>query len=107
MNKSDLISRIARTAEDTLLIYYKENIVRDVVNIALEHIEDVLAVHGRIELRGFGAFSVKTYEGDRYIRNPATGIVRYAKRLPGVRFKAARELKERVDVYGRCRNQTA
>jgi integration host factor subunit beta len=101
MNKSDLIYRITTRANDELLAYYKEALVADVVNTALDHIADGLAAHGRLEIRGFGAFSVRTYEGDRYIRNPATGVAGYAKRLPRVRFKASEGLRKGVDVYGR------
>jgi integration host factor subunit beta len=97
MNKSDLIYRITNRANAELLACYKEALVADVVNTALDHIADALAAHGRLEIRGFGAFSVKTYEGDRYIRNPATGVAEYIKRLPRARFKAGKSMKKGVD----------
>lgn len=101
MNKSDLIYRITTRARDTLLQNYKQELIRDVVNVAVETLLDKLALHEKIELRGFGSFSVRTYEGNRYIRNPNTGQVKYAKREPRVWFRAAMELKKAVDVYGR------
>ena len=101
MNKSHLITRVTTRANRELLAYYKEALVADVVNAALDYIADTVAAHGRLEIRGFGAFSVRTYDGDRYIRNPATGIAGYAKRPPRLRFKVAQEMRERVDVYGR------
>jgi integration host factor subunit beta len=101
MNKSHLISRLTASAQQMLLKSYDKALVADVVNTALDHIADGLAVHDRLEIRGFGAFSVRTYEGDRYIRNPATGVAGYAKRLPRVRFKASEGLRKGVDVYGR------
>lgn len=100
MNKSGLIYRLTLRANDELGENYKEPVVKEAVNLTLQYIEDILAAHERVEIRGFGAFSVKTYEGDRYTRNPSTGYAGYAKRLPRVRFRAGKGLRKSVDVYG-------
>jgi integration host factor subunit beta len=100
MNKSDIICRVRDRANKELRASHQQETVADAVNVTLEYIADTLAVHGRIEIRGFGAFSVKTYDGDRFIRNPATGVAGYVKRLPRARFKAGSPLKKAVDVYG-------
>jgi integration host factor subunit beta len=91
MNKSDIISRVALRAD------CKEAVVKKAVNVTLKLIKDAIAAHGRVEMRGFGAFSVKTYEGNRYVRNPATGVAEYVKRLPRARFKAGKGLRKEVD----------
>ena len=51
---------------------------------------------GRVEIRGFGSFSLN-YRPPRIGRNPKTGesVTVPAKRVPS--FKAGKELRERVD----------
>ena len=92
MNKSDLIEALSRDAE--LPITKAEEVVKTVFN----NMATVLADGDRVEIRGFGTFKVKNYDG--YIgHNPKTGepIKVKSKKLPF--FKCGRELKERVDTY--------
>ena len=58
---------------------------------------NALADGDRVEIRGFGTFKVKNYDGYTG-HNPKTGepIKIKAKKLPV--FKCGRELKERVDT---------
>jgi integration host factor subunit beta len=90
MNKSDLIylvkARVDSTAKDA------EKIVDTFFNTITESI----AGGGRVEIRGFGSFSVKAYKPYMGI-NPKTGkkIPVPAKKLPF--FKIGKELKDRVD----------
>jgi len=68
----------------------------EVVNITFATMSSALAAGSRVEIRGFGSFKVKEYEG--YMgRNPKTGelIQVQSKKLPF--FKCGKELKERVD----------
>jgi integration host factor subunit beta len=67
-----------------------------VVNIIFEDMSTALAKDDRIEIRGFGSFKVKNYEGYQG-RNPKTGkiIEVQEKKLPF--FKVGKGLKERVD----------
>jgi len=69
-----------------------------VVRLVFDSMANTLASGGRIELRGFGSFSIKHYGGYEG-RNPRTGeIIRVKpKKLPY--FKVGKELKERVDIY--------
>ncbi len=69
----------------------------EVVNIAFAAMSNALAVGHRVEIRGFGSFKVKNYEGYTG-RNPKTGeLIRVkSKKLPF--FKCGKELKERVDI---------
>lgn len=91
MNKSKLI--------DTLST--KENLTAqnasEIVNIILDGFTDTLKIGGRIEIRGFGSFTVREYGGYTG-RNPKTGTKTEvkAKRLPF--FKVGKELKERVNT---------
>src|SRR5690625_3078445 len=74
--------------------------IRDVdlsVNVLLDSMTESL-VHGqRIEIRGFGSFTVTT-RAARLGRNPRSGETVHvpAKRVP--HFKAGKELRERVDA---------
>ena len=67
MTKSELINRLA--AQNDHLLH--NDIVR-MVNTVFEKITDALEQGDRVELRGFGAFSVKT-RAARTGRNPRTG----------------------------------
>ena len=92
MNKSQLIEALAK-AENLALRKAEE-----VVNTVFGDIEASLIKSERVEIRGFGSFKVKQYDGYKG-RNPKTGeiINVKAKKLPF--FKVGKELKERVDVY--------
>lgn len=93
MTKSDLIERLAQ--RQTLLAY------RDVelaVKVLLELMSQALAQGERIEIRGFGSFSLH-YRPPRTGRNPKTGetVPLPSKYVP--HFKPGKDLRERVD-YG-------
>ncbi len=67
---------------------------------------EALASGGRIEIRGFGSFSL-TVRPPRMGRNPRTGekVAVPAKALP--HFKAGKELRERVDAAAKAREPAA
>ncbi|MBT6341025.1 MAG: integration host factor subunit beta [Desulfobacula sp.] len=74
----------------------KTEIARDTVNLFFGSIKESLAAGDRVEIRGFGSFHVKKYEGYTG-RNPKTGdsIEVQPKKLPV--FRAGKELKNLVD----------
>ncbi|MFP3868332.1 MAG: HU family DNA-binding protein [Desulfobacteraceae bacterium] len=90
MNKSQLIEGLAKAEGLTL------KKAEMVVNTLFENMTEALIENERIEIRGFGSFKVKSYEGYQG-RNPKTGeIIEVGeKKLPF--FKVGKELKERVD----------
>jgi len=90
MNKSDLVAALAQEAD------FPQRKSEDIVNLVFETMGKALLGGDRIEIRGFGSFMVKEYEGYTG-RNPKTGdrISVKAKRLPF--FKTGKELKEKVD----------
>ncbi len=71
--------------------------VDDGVKEILEKITQALEMGGRVEIRGFGSFSLHHREA-RVGRNPKTGesVNLDAKSVP--HFKVGKELKERVDL---------
>lgn len=91
MTKSELIQRLA---ERNPHLYLRD--VEKIVETIFEEITDALANGNRVELRGFGAFSVK-HRDARIGRNPRTGeaVQVEAKRLPF--FKTGKALRERLN----------
>ena len=91
MTKSELIQRIAHTQSQLV-----ERDVASAVNMMLEHMTACLARGGRIEIRGFGSFSVR-FRRARVGRNPKTGTpvslpARYAPY-----FKPGKGLRDRLN----------
>ena len=91
MIKSELIQQIA---EENPHLYQRD--VERIVSVIFEEITSALARGDRVELRGFGAFSVKARDA-RVGRNPRTGesVPVPAKKVPF--FKAGKELRERMN----------
>lgn len=90
MVKSELIEKLAERADIQL------SKAEECVNLFFDSMIDQLGKDGRVEIRGFGAFSVRTYDAYEG-RNPKTGekIQVPPKRLPF--WKTGSELSQRVD----------
>ncbi len=71
--------------------------IEQIVNIFFEEISARLADGGRVELRGFGAFSTRDRDA-RKGRNPRTGepVDVAAKRVPY--FKPGKDMRERLNA---------
>lgn len=92
MIKSELVLRIA---EQNPHLYQRD--VETVVNAILDTITGALAAGDRVELRGFGAFSIKRREA-RNGRNPRTGeAVAVAEKAIPV-FKTGKEMRRRLNL---------
>ena len=91
MTRSELIARIAQQNPH---LYHRD--VERIVATIFEEISGALANGDRVELRGFGAFSVKERDA-RVGRNPRTGesVSVEAKRVPF--FKTGKLLRERLN----------
>ena len=89
MIRSELIAKLA---EENPHLTNKD--VERVVAIILDGICDTLAEGGRVELRGFGAFSVRGRAG----RNPRTGETVQVKAKAVPFFKSGKELRERLNA---------
>ena len=92
MIKSELIAALA--AENPHLT---QRDVERVVGVVLERVIAALEAGGRVELRGFGAFSVRS-RAARGGRNPRTGqaVEVRAKHVPF--FKSGKELRARLNT---------
>jgi integration host factor subunit beta len=93
MNKSDLISALAAKEKLT------EKMATDTISLIFNGFADTLKKGGRIEVRGFGSFTVREYKAYTG-RNPKTGknIKVRPKKLPF--FKVGVKLKELVNSDG-------
>lgn len=91
MIKSELVQRIA---EQNPHLYQRD--VENIVNAILDEVSDAMTRGDRVELRGFGAFSVKS-RPPRTGRNPRTGeqVEVDAKHVPF--FKTGKEMRERLN----------
>ena len=92
MTKSELIQRLA---EANPHLYQRD--VERIVTTIFDEITNALALGDRVELRGFGAFSVKE-RGARTGRNPRTGesVNVPAKHIPY--FKTGKQLREKLNT---------
>ncbi len=92
MTKSELIEQIAMRQPELSL---KE--VEAAVRIILDDITGTLADGGRVEIRGFGSFSLH-YREPRLGRHPSTGepVDLDGKCVP--HFKPGKELREQVNA---------
>ena len=91
MIKSELIQKISAANPH---LYHRD--VERIVNVVFDEIVDALVRRDRVELRGFGAFTVK-HCAARSGRNPRTGeqVPVEEKFVPF--FKTGKELRDRLN----------
>ncbi len=92
MIRSELVQKLADANPELKLAE-----VEHIVDIFFDEMVEQLASGGRVELRGFGAFSTRSRDA-RVGRNPRTGeaVEVGAKRVPY--FKPGKEMRERLNV---------
>lgn len=92
MIKSELIQKLA---DENPHLFQRD--VERIVAAVFEEIAEALSRGDRVELRGFGAFSVKTRDA-RQGRNPRTGesVAVPEKRAPF--FKTGKDLRDRMNA---------
>lgn len=95
MTKSELIERLSENFPAL-----SPRAVEDAVREIIEQMTVSLEAGERIEIRGFGSFSLH-YRAPRTGRNPKTGekVSLDSKYVP--HFKPGKSLRERVDIYSR------
>ena len=92
MTKSELILRLA---EINPHLYHRD--VERIVTAIFDEITTALARGDRVELRGFGAFSVKKRDS-RVGRNPRTGAAVNVAEKAVPFFKTGKQLRERLNT---------
>ena len=91
MTKSEIINMLSRKQS-----HLSGKDIEESVKILLEQMSDTLTEGSRIEIRGFGSFSLH-HRAARSGRNPKTGekVLLSSKHVP--HFKPGKELRERVN----------
>ena len=92
MLRSELVEALAERNKSLLATD-----VEKVVDVILEEIAKALERGDRVELRGFGAFSVRA-RGERVGRNPRTGDEVAVPNKVVPYFKTGKELRDRLNV---------
>jgi integration host factor subunit beta len=92
MIRSELVQRVA----DKNLHLHRSD-VEKVVNAVLEEVKAALARRDRVELRGFGSFTVKVRSA-RTGRNPRTGSLVSVPETAHAAFKAGRGMHGRLNA---------
>ncbi|MEM1325807.1 MAG: HU family DNA-binding protein [Bacteroidota bacterium] len=90
MNKGDLISKIAESADLT------KSQASDALNTVLDTIGEALKEGDKVTLIGFGTFSTSLRK-ERQGRNPQTGASITIPAKASVKFKPGKELADSVD----------
>ena len=94
MIKSQLVARLTQRYPH---LYHRD--VERIVGTVLDEISHALAKGDRVELRGFGAFSVKSRPA-RTGRNPRTGASVTVQEKKAPFFRTGKELRERLNIDG-------
>ncbi len=89
MTKSELIEAVSTKTQ------LPKKRVEDIVNAMFDTMADALLDDERIEVRGFGSFSIRAYDA-RTGRNPRTGEKVKVDEKKSVHFKVGKELRARV-----------
>src|SRR5213080_4069907 len=99
MIKSELTKLISRKQPQ-----FSYQVIELVVKASLEHMVSALSTGERIEIRGFGSFSLH-YRPSRIGRNPKSGepVSLSAKYVP--HFKPGKDLRERVNEGQRSQDK--
>ena len=94
MTKSELIEKLSQT-----LGHLSQRDVEIAVKLILDYMCEALSRGERIEIRGFGSFSVHT-RPPKQGRNPKTGVAVQVSQKYVPHFKAGKELRAQVDFTG-------
>jgi nucleoid DNA-binding protein len=91
VTKNDMVIEIAKKTG------IEQQKVKQIVQMTLDGIIEILAIEQRIELRNFGVFEVRTRKA-RKARNPRTGEEVMVPSKKVVTFKAGKIMEERVEA---------
>jgi len=93
MTQQELIDRLAERT------HISKRAAKLSVEIVFQSMTDALADGGKVEIRGFGRFSVRRYDGYTG-RNPKTGELVEVKSKKMPFFKVGKDLMERINSAG-------
>lgn len=93
MTKSELILRLSKRFPH---LYQRD--IEKIVGTILGEISGTLKSGGRVELRGFGAFSIRKREA-RKARNPKNGQEVFIGERFAIYFRTGKELREKINKH--------
>jgi integration host factor subunit beta len=96
MFKSDLTQKLIHRMSEKYLSL-TDTAIKESVDVILHNIIETLLQHGRMEVRGFGAFDLDYYPA-RNARDPRTGNTVMMSARHRLRFRAAKRLKRRLNA---------
>lgn len=91
MTKTELVDTVSEKLD------ISKQQATEVVNGIFDAMKHALIDERRIELRGFGSFTIRHYDA-REARNPKTGDIVQVDPKRSVHFNVGKELKQRVDT---------
>lgn len=91
LKKTEIISVLSETTG------LSKTDVEKVYNATFELIKEEVSKGNKVSISGFGTFDISE-RGEREGRNPATGEAITIKASKSVKFKAGKELKEKVNA---------
>ena len=91
MTKSELILRLSKKYPH---LYQRD--IETLVATVFDEISETLVDGGRVELRGFGAFSIRKREA-RKARNPKNGQEVHIGERYAIYFRTGKDLRDRVN----------
>ena len=91
MTKSELIQQLTKRFPNLL-----QRDIEKLVATVLDEISNTLITGGRVELRGFGAFSIRKREA-RKARNPKNGQEVFIGERYAIYFRTGKQLRERIN----------
>ncbi|HYF51118.1 MAG TPA: HU family DNA-binding protein [Planctomycetota bacterium] len=94
MTKNDMVIEIAKKTN------VEQQKVKQIVQLTLDSIVEILSSEKRIELRNFGVFEVRTRKA-RKARNPRTGAEVMVPSKQVVTFKAGKIMEEKIETPGK------
>lgn len=89
MTRSELVEKLAESNDISI------NAAEQIVQVIFVSMTETLIAGGRVEVRGFGSFEIRHYDGYT-ARNPKTGVQIEAAPKKAPFFKVGKELKERI-----------
>jgi len=96
VTRSELI-QIVSSRQGQLSEKNTEKIVKDIFN----QMAEALGAGHRIEIRGFGSFSIR-YHAARMARNPKTGEYVSKEGKYSLHFKPGKDMRDRVNQFPQC-----
>jgi len=91
MTKSELVLHLSKKYPH---LYQRD--IETLVSTIFDNISETLIGGGRVELRGFGAFSIRKREA-RKARNPKNGKEVHIGERFAIYFRTGKELRERIN----------